>query len=446
MIDGIQNWLGEYGVQMELAYYIANLILLITIGILSILLDILAESLIARIFGRIIRQSKNRWDDIIFERKVFKRLSHLVAAFFIYLLAPAFPAYQSILQRLTLSFMIFIGMLVIDCLLDVIIDIYNTLDLAKRAPIKGYIQVGKIFLFIIGGILIISTLIQQSPWLLLSGMGALTAVLLLVFRDSLLGLVASIQISSSDLVSVGDWIEVPHFNADGEVVDISLHVIKVQNWDKTITTIPTYSLISESFKNWRGMIESGGRRIKRTIYIDMTSVRFCTDEMLEQFEQIHLIAEYIKTKRAEIAEYNANHRLDTRAHQANGRRLTNIGTFRAYLQAYLEHHPRLNQKMMLLVRHQAPTENGLPIEVYAFTRETRWTYYESVQADIFDHILAVLPGFGLRVFQSPSGYDLQGSLRGAEPAATPNAPGPASAGLFTAPAGDGAEGDSGILS
>lgn len=410
MIDMIQKWLAQYGVHTGLAYYVANLLLIIAILVLSVLMDFVAKQLISKLLGRVVQKSKNHWDDIIFARKVFNRVSHIAPALFIYLLAPAFPDYQSILQRLTMSFMIWIGMLITDSVLDAVIDIYNTFDMAKRAPIKGYIQVGKIFLFIIGGILIISTLIQRSPWLLLSGMGALTAVLLLVFRDSLLGLVASIQISSSDLVCVGDWIEVPHFNTDGEVIDISLHVIKVRNWDKTITTIPTYSLISESFKNWRGMQESGGRRIKRTVLIDMTSIQFCTDEMLERFEKIHLISEYIQIKRAEIARFNATHRLDTHAHMANGRRLTNIGTFRAYLQAYLENHPKLNHNMSLLVRHLTPTENGLPIEIYAFTKDTSWAYYEAVQADIFDHILSVLPGFGLRVFQAPTGYDLKGYL------------------------------------
>lgn len=412
MIDIFQQWLWQhYGIQSKLAYYAANLLVLFAILALILLIDLLAKQLINKLLKRVIQKSKNHWDDIIYARNVFNHLSHLAPAVFLYLLSPVFPNYQNFLQRLTLTFMIVIGILVTDSILDAIIDIYNTLEMAKRVPIKGYIQVGKIFLFTIGGIFIMATLVQRSPWLLLSGMGALTAVLLLVFRDSLLGLVASIQISSSDLVRIGDWIEVPHFNADGEVLDISLHVVKVRNWDKTITTIPTYSLISESFKNWRGMQESGGRRIKRTMIIDMTSIQFCTEEMLERFEKIHLIADYIKAKRAEIAQFNRSHQLNTQAHIANGRRLTNIGTFRAYLQAYLQNHPKLHKNMPILVRHLAPTENGLPIEVYAFTNDTSWTYYEAVQADIFDHIFSILPGFGLRVFQAPSGHDLQGYLQ-----------------------------------
>jgi miniconductance mechanosensitive channel len=217
---------------------------------------------------------------------------------------------------------------------------------------------------------------------------------LLVFKDSILGLVASVQLSSNDMVRIGDWIEMPKYGADGDVIDVTLHTVKVQNWDKTITTIPAYSLISNSFKNWRGMTESGGRRIKRAIYIDMASIKFCTKEMLNRFEKFQLISEYIKSKRKEIARYNKEHNIDT-SELINGRNLTNVGSFRAYVAAYLHNHPKIHRGLTFLVRHLSPGENGLPIEIYVFSNDQVWANYEAIQADIFDHILGVVPLFDL---------------------------------------------------
>jgi miniconductance mechanosensitive channel len=248
--------------------------------------------------------------------------------------------------------------------------------------------------------------VGKSPAMLLSGLGALSAVMMLIFRDALTGLVAGIQLSANNMLLEGDWLEMPAFGADGDVIEISLTTVKVQNWDKTISTIPTYALITNSFKNWRGMSESGGRRIKRAIHIDMTSVRFSSPEMIEKYRRMQLLRPYIEKKLQEIKAYNAEHQIDE-SESVNGRRITNLGTFRAYLVAYLRNHPMINQEMTFLVRHLAPTDHGIPIEVYVFSSDKVWANYEAIQADIFDHILAIIPEFGLRVFQQPTGADLQ---------------------------------------
>jgi len=281
-------------------------------------------------------------------------------------------------------------------------------DAASR-PIKGYLQVVKILLFAAAAILIVAVLMDQSPLLLLSGLGAMAAVLMLVFKDTILSLVASVQLSSNDMLRVGDWIEMPQLHADGDVIDIALHTVKVQNWDKTITTIPTYRLIGESFKNWRGMTESGGRRIKRSLLIDQTSVRFLSDEERQGLRRFALIDSYLDQKQAELDAWNAS-LAEGGHHPINSRRVTNLGTFRAYVIAYLRAHGDIAQGMTLLVRQLQPTPQGLPLEIYCFTSTTAWSAYEGIQADIFDHLLAVLGEFGLRLFQEPSGFDMRRML------------------------------------
>ncbi len=287
-----------------------------------------------------------------------------------------------------------------------IVEIYRTLEVSKTRPIKGYIQVAKIFLYVVGGVSVLTTLMGRSPWGVLSGIGAMTAVILFVFKDTILGLVAGMQLAWNDMLRPGDWIAMPKYGADGTVTDISLHTVKVQNWNKTVATVPTYALISESFVNWRGMEESGGRRIKRSISIDLSSIKFCTEEMLDRFEKFQFLTEYIRSKREEIAADNKKHDFDP-SQKVNGRRLTNLGTFRAYMKAYLEHHPKIRRDMTFLVRHLPPTEHGLPIEIYVFSSDQAWANYEAIQADIFDHLFAVIPEFDLRVFQYPTGNDLQ---------------------------------------
>ena len=302
--------------------------------------------------------------------------------------------------------MIIVLMLALDSLLNAVVDIYRTFEASKEIPIKGFVQVVKIALYFLTVVFVISILLNKTPVYLLSGIGAMTAVLMLIFRDAILGFVAGIQLAANKMVSNGDWIEMPKYGADGDVLEVTLTTVKVQNWDKTITTIPTYALISESFKNWRGMQASGGRRIKRAINIDMGSIKFCDEEMLDRFGKIQYISEYIETMRNELAEFNHAKNVDN-ASLVNGRRMTNIGTFRAYVQAYLQNHPDINRDMTFLIRQLQPTQYGLPIEIYVFSKDKVWANYEGIQADIFDHILAVVQEFDLRVYQNPTGSDFR---------------------------------------
>ena len=301
-----------------------------------------------------------------------------------------------VIENIALAYMALMIMLAVGALMDAANDIYEQYPIAKDRPIKGYLQVTKIILYCIGAILVVAALLDRSPLLLLSGFGAMTAVLMLVFRDTILSLVASIQLIGNDMVRVGDWIEMPECNADGDVIDVALHTVKVQNWDKTITTIPTHKLITASFRNWRGMSESGGRRIKRSLLLDQNSIRFLTDEETAKFNRFALLKNYIETKQQELSTVNAA--LNSgEATNVNQRRLTNIGTFRAYIVNYLRNRSDINESMTFLVRQLPPGADGLPIEIYIFTKTTAWVAYESIQADIFDHLLAIIPEFGLRV-------------------------------------------------
>ncbi|HUT24089.1 MAG TPA: mechanosensitive ion channel domain-containing protein, partial [Sumerlaeia bacterium] len=371
---------------------------------------LIARRLMLAALRRIIRLTKTTRDDVFLERKVFDRLAYLAPAIVIHAAAPVmffdWGRAAEVTQVALKIYMIVVGLWVVDSFLNALVDIYRTFDISRRLPIKVFVQVGKIVLFIAGAVSILSLLVGKSPVVFLSGLGALTAVLMLVFKDPILGLVAGIQLIGNNMVRRGDWIEMPKYGADGDVIDVTLTTVKVQNWDKTISTIPTYALISDSFKNWRGMSESGGRRIKRSVHIDMTSIKFCTEEMLERFKRFQFITEYIERKKEEVARHNKERYVDE-SELVNGRRLTNIGTFRAYVGAYLRNHPKIHQDMTFLVRHLQPAENGLPIEIYVFSNDQVWANYEAIQADIFDHILAVVPQFDLRVFQNPSGGDFR---------------------------------------
>ncbi|WP_342563825.1 mechanosensitive ion channel domain-containing protein [Paenibacillus sp. FSL R7-0345] len=401
----IKNQLAEFGVGGVMLDYLSNLIMVAFIALLCVLANFVVKKLVLRVIIHIINNNRYTWDNIILEKKVFHKLSHLAPAFIIYYSAAIFPLYQSLIEKAAMTYMIIVTITVLNALLDAVDAIYRTFDVSRIRPIKGYIQVAKIILFIIGAIVVIANLIGQNPLIILSGLGALSAVLMLIFKDSILGLVAGVQLSSNDMVRVGDWIEMPKYNADGEVIDITLNTVKVMNFDKTITMIPSYALISDSFRNWRGMQVSGGRRIKRSVYIDTSSVCFCTREMIDEFQKIHYLSDYVTAKLSEIKAYNIEHQVNMESN-VNGRQLTNIGVFRAYIQEYLRNHPKIHKDMTLLVRQLAPGDNGLPLEIYAFSNDTTWGVYESVQADIFDHIFAVIPTFGLRVFQNPTGHDI----------------------------------------
>ncbi len=356
---------------------------------------------------RFVLHTRNQWDDALHRHKFFRRCSHLVPAVLLYLLSGFLYDVDSqwliALHKLAIIYTFAIGVSIGSAFLNTAEHIYNRSALAKRAPITGFIQVGKLFLTIAAALFSIAVLLDKSPALLLSGLGAITAILLLLFKDTILGFVAGIQIAANRMVNTGDWVELPKYGADGTVLEVGLTTVKVQNWDNTISTVPTYTLITDSVKNWRGMTESGGRRIKRSINIDIQSIRFCDEAMLEQFSNIRFIKDYIQSKKQELSQFHQQQQIDIHD-LVNARRLTNIGTLRAYMRAYLQHHPQVNQDMTLMVRQLPPTEYGLPLELYCFSKDKSWINYEGIQADIFDHLLAILPVFGLRAYQRVSDY------------------------------------------
>lgn len=349
--------------------------------------------------------------------KFISRLANVVPALIIsegIRYVPGLPeALITVVSNVARAFTVLTVALAISHVLSLLNTLYERRPDAQHKPIKGYLQVVKIVVFAIATIMMIALLIDRSPLILLSGLGAMAAVLMLIFQDTLLSLVASVQISSNDIIRVGDWIEVPQLNADGDVIDIALHTVKVRNWDNTITSIPTKRFITDSFKNWRGMQESGGRRIKRSLMVDQQSVHFLNDEEKQRLRRFRLLADYLQEKQQEIDAWNAQLQ-EQGKEPVNTRRITNLGTFRAYIDRYLRNHAGIHQNMTLMVRQLAPTPDGLPLEIYCFTNTTAWTAYEGIQADIFDHLLSIIPEFGLRVYQHPSGQDvrdIQHSLR-----------------------------------
>jgi len=377
---------------------------------LAIFLIFIVEVLLRRILLRwgnhFAARTSTKIVDLLISHKVFSGFSRLVPPILIHLLSfPVFQYYpEAVLLVKDFALLYFtLGVVLVSfSCLDAFAEYLNGNPTATRLPIKSFVQVLKSLTAFIGLIVVLSKLLGKSPVVFLSGLGAFTAVLLLIFKDSILGLVAGIQLSSNNLVHVGDWIEMPKYNADGEIIDISLVTVSVQNWDKTISTIPAYALISEGFKNWRGMSESGGRRIKQSVTIDMTSIKFCDDALLSRLLEIQLLRGYLDAKTKEVKAYNSEHNIDDSS-LVNGRRLTNFGTFRAYLSEYLHHHPKVNASMPLIIRYLQPTANGIPLEIHVFSSDKKWLPYEQLKADIMDHILAVLPNFELRVFQNPCG-------------------------------------------
>ncbi len=366
----------------------------------------LGRNAFLRVLERLIRGSRTDLDDVLLDTGVLRRSAVLLPVGVLFYGAGVLPGPPELIRQLLVAVVAVLGLLIGGSMLSAFDEFYARLPVAEKVPIKSYVQIARIAMYVSGSLVAVALMLGRSPLGLLSGIGAMTAVVLLIFRDTILSLVASIQIHSQNLVDEGDWIEAPAFGADGDVIDISLHTVQVQNWDKTITTIPTPKLIDASFKNWRGMKESGGRRIKRSLFIDMQTIRICSDEMLERFEKFELIREYVRERRREVADYNASSAVDT-GQLINGRRLTNVGTFRAYVIAYLRRHPKIRQDLTFLVRQLQPGDDGLPIEIYVFTNDTVWATYETIQADIFDHLLAVVPEFGLRVFQQPAGADFR---------------------------------------
>lgn len=393
-------------------YPIAQTVIALTVvGLVALVLHLITRRVVLRLITALAQRSGSWWTQTLIERQVFVRLAALVPLIAIdrgIVFVPHLsPALIGFVQRLVVALIVLAVVRALGAVLAAVNDIYTRYPVSRGRPIKGYLQVVNIIAWIFGGVLIIASLMDQSPWYFISGMGAMMAIITLIFRETLLSLVAGIQLVNNDLIRVGDWIEMPQFNADGDVIDIALNVVKVRNWDATVTVIPAHKFLEHSFRNWRFMHERGGRRIKRSINIDMSTIRFLTSEEIQRFGRFTLLSQYIARKCQELEEYNRN-MVPAEAADivANARHLTNVGTFRAYVTEYLRRNPNIRQDMTFLVRQLAPTPQGLPLEIYVFTNDTRWPVYEGIQADIFDHLLAVIGEFGLRVFQDPSGADL----------------------------------------
>lgn len=383
--------------------------ILVVILAIAFLGDAICRHIILTAVTRLVKKTKATWDDIVFDRKVLTHVSHLVAPILLYILLPLAISNLGLLnfiQRICMIYIIAVFLKFISSLLTALFHVYSEKEQFRDRPLKGLLQTVQVILFFIGGIIIVSILIDKSPMVLLTGLGASAAVLMLVFKDSIMGFVSGIQLSANNMLRVGDWIQMPKYGADGTVIEVTLNTVKVRNWDNTITTIPPYALVSDSFQNWRGMQESGGRRIKRSIRIDMNSVKFCTPEMLAKYKKIQLLKDYIEETEKVIEDYNKEHGIDNSI-LVNGRRQTNLGVFRAYLTNYLKSLPTVNQDLTCMVRQLQPTEQGIPLELYFFSAIKAWVPYEGVQADVFDHVLAIIPEFDLHVFQNPTGEDFR---------------------------------------
>ena len=411
----VDEWM--YGVLRELGFSVETAdvwdrwVVLGFIVAIAFVSDFVCRQLLLRVVKRIVARTKATWDDILFEDRVLRRLCHIVPPVLIYFLLPlAFPPESGMVAfvlKLLLIYVIAVVLRFVNAFLKALHDVADQKEELQGKPLKGLMQTGQVIAFFVCIILIISILIDKSPARLLAGLGASAAILMLVFKDSIMGLVSGIQLTANDMLHVGDWISMSKYGVNGRVTEVTLNTVKVRNWDNTIVTVPPYLLISDSFQNWRPMQDSGGRRVMRSVNIDMNSVRFCTPEMLDRFRKIRLLKDYIDETERLIAESNEQAGVENDPEPVNGLHQTNLGVFRAYLERYLRSLAGINQEMMLMVRQLQPTKKGLPVELYFFSKVTEWTVYEKVQADVFDHVLAVIPEFGLRVFQNPAGSDVR---------------------------------------
>lgn len=402
--------LGEPARQWADAHpWLATAVLFVALVVLAWLAFELTRRFVLTAITRVVQKTNHRWDEDLERMGVFRRLAWAVPLLVFragmpYLPALA-PAVAVFIQKVIVIAFVIVLARAIAALLEAIGRVYARSPKAPQRPIKGYLQGVTLLVYIAAGVILIAALIDRDPLLIIGSLGAASAVLLLVFRDTILSLVAGMQLTGNDLIRVGDWIEMPHFNADGDVTDIALNTVTVQNWDKTLTIIPAHKFLDNSFKNWRGMQASGGRRIKRSLFIDMATVRFLSVDEVEDLRRFALLGPYFDEKQRDITAW-LDHNPEGRANPVNSRRLTNLGTFRAYVERYLRSRPDISQDMTFLIRQLQPTSAGLPLELYVFVNDVRWAVYEGVQADVFDHLLAILPEFGLRVFQEPSGHDL----------------------------------------
>ncbi len=409
-INFLKIILSKIGLNDNVSNFIAEAISFVTLVLMTILIYYAVVYLIKKTLNVFIEKTPSKRDDILLKNKVFKRLCLLIPAYiiryFVIAALPSYPVVTSTIILFTKVYEVFIYSQVLDAILSTLNDIYDTYEVSKSKPIKGFIQVLKTIIYIVCFLLIIAILTQKQLSNILIGLGTLSAVLMLVFKDPILGFVGGLQLTINDMLRIGDWIVMEKSKADGEVLEIGLTTVKVQNWDMTITTIPTYTLISDSFTNWRGMANSGGRRIARSFVIDADTVKFCTPEMLERYKKYQLVSKYIIEKEKEVEEYNRLNNIDD-SNLVNGRRQTNIGIFRAYLTEYLANNPYINKDMTFMVRQLAPTEYGVPIQIYAFSSNKEWIKYENIQSDIFDHVFAVVPLFDLKIYQKPSSNTLE---------------------------------------
>ncbi len=406
----LKNILSNFGLSEKFTTYISEAVCFITLIVFSILVYFIAVFIIKKTVFVFINKSNTKRDDLIVKNQIFGRLCLLIPAYMIRnmitVALPSYPNLSSVIIMITKIYEVFIYSRVLDAILTTLNDIYDTYEVSKSKPIKGFIQVLKIIIYIVCFLLIVAILTNKQLSSIFIGLGTLSAVLMLVFKDPILGFVGGLQLTVNDMLRIGDWIVMEKSKADGEVLEIGLTSVKVQNWDKTITTIPTYSLISDSFTNWRGMENSGGRRIARSFVIDADTIKFCSQEMLERYKKFQLVTKYIIDKEKEIEEYNKLNNIDD-SNLVNGRRQTNIGIFRAYLYEYLAQSPYINKNMTFMVRQLAPTEYGIPIQIYAFSANKEWIKYENIQSDIFDHVFAVVTMFDLKIYQKPSSYTIE---------------------------------------
>ncbi|MDH0834851.1 mechanosensitive ion channel family protein [Acinetobacter johnsonii] len=403
-IQSLKDWSDQYPwIEMLTGFCILILV--------AILAYIIAKHVVVRGIRHLITKLKFANHDIMSQHSVIRRIANIVPAIVIMngiVTVPHLSAKMVSFVQMTAQAFIFLTIaLAIGELLNIFNLVYQRNPKSRNKPIKGYLQLIKLIIFIVCGLMILGTFLKKDVFTLLAGFGAMAAVLMLVFQNTILSLVASVQISSYDMVRIGDWIEMPSLNADGDVIDMSLHTITVQNFDKTFTTIPTNKLVTDTFKNWRGMSQAGVRRIKRSLYIDQSSVHFMSEAEQSKLKEFLLLDQYLDHKSTELVEFNQKL---SNTSPCNQRRLTNIGTFRAYVELYLNQHPNISKHQSLIVRQLQPTEKGLPLEIYAFSNQIAWKDYEAIQSDIFDHLIAILPEFGLKVYQAPSGYDMQIAL------------------------------------
>jgi miniconductance mechanosensitive channel len=411
----LEKWfIEDFGLDPMLALYLKLLTLVLGLFIFCLLSWYLTKIVIVSFVNKIFLKTKVTWDDVLVEKKVFEKMAYLIPAFIIVLVAPyIFGDFPSLIKYAIILSNIFIIIVIIRStitLLSVFDEILSNTVILQDKPITTYIQVLKIGVYFIGGILVLSSVLGRSPFYFLGAMGAMTAILLLIFKDTILGFVASIQMSVYDMVRVGDWISMPKYDADGDVMSINLNTVKVQNWDKTITTIPTYAFITDSFKNWRGMNDSGGRRINRAINLKVSSFKFCDEKMLLQFKKHKLIEDFIIEKENDVQKFNSKI-IDNGIDSVNNRRITNIGVFRIYAEKYITAHSKINENMTLMVRQLESTSKGLPLEIYCFTYEREWVKYESVVSNIFDHLFTIISEFELEVFEEPTGNDFRSFIR-----------------------------------